>query len=146
MIKPTNKIVLDSQNMHIQTMKLYGVSYLYPGRLVKKGTNDDDAIINTSGGAAIGWIGYEQTTKKYRAATVDTAQASGDHVAILSGPGMVLVASAISGASISKGARLATRNYGRLSGGTLAAGDVVAIAEESLSNASGGDILVRSLI
>lgn len=146
MIKPTNKIVLDSQNMHIQTMKVETATNMYPGRLVKVGTNDDDAIVNTTDGA-IGWLGYEQTTKKYRPATVDTIYAQNDQVAVLSGPGMVLVASLAVGAVVTKGALLEPVAAGELSGGTVGTHQFVAIAEEAKdADVTAQDIIVRSLI
>ena len=153
MIKPTNKIVLDSQNLHIQTMKVQTATMMYAGRLVKKGTNDDDAVVNTSGGAAIGWLGYEQITKKYRPSTVDTIYAGDEQAAILSGPGIVVVGSLVSGETVTKGTMLYGADNGQLQDspradlGAGGAGEPVAVAEESVAaTTSTTDILVRSLI
>lgn len=147
MVKPSNKIVLDSTGIHIQTKKVETATNVYPGRLVKRGTNDDDIVVNTAAGAAIGWAGYEQTSKKYRPSTVDTIYSANDQIAVINGPGIILVGSLASGQNVTKGARLMAAAAGELSGGTVGTNEIVAIAEESV-DASGGaaDILVRSLI
>jgi len=171
MIHPSNAIVLDSQNLHVQTMKVEVATNMYAGRLVKKGTGDDDAVVCTSGADAIGWLGYEQTAKKHRPATVDTIYAINSQVAVISGSGIVLVASIPDGQTITKGMRLCATADGQLieasaaapPSGTVAVtstsaqptmagplstlGIVVAIAEESVTaSEASADILVRSLI
>jgi hypothetical protein len=148
MIQPTNAIVLDSQNMHVQQLKVETATNMYPGRLVKKGTNDDDVVVATAAtDKHIGWLGYEQTTKKHRPATVSTIYLVNAKVAVLSGPGMVLVGLAELGASITKGQRLKAGAIGGLSGGTDGTDHMVAIAEETVDASSVAKaILVRSLI
>ena len=175
MVKPTNKIVLDSQNMHIQTCKIETATTMYAGRLVKTGTNDDDIVVNTAAGAATGWLGYEQTTKKHRPATVDTIYLANAQAAVLNGSGMVIVGSLALGQNVTKGARLVAAAAGELTaataitatvpsgatavtsssaqpamtmaGGLPTQGIIVAIAEESMdASAAAKDILVRSLI
>ena len=147
MVKPTNAIVLDSQNMHIITMKVETATSMYAGRLVMKGTNDDDAIVNT-GDTAIGWLGYEQTTKKHRPATVDTIYAEDAQAAILWGPGMLLVASLAGGVTAVPGTPLKAVAAGELSGGTVGSDQFVAIAMQSVTTtgATSADCIVRSLI
>jgi hypothetical protein len=146
MIHPSNKIVLDSQNCHIQTMKIETATTMYAGRLVKKGTGDDDAVVVAAAtDPIIGWLGYEQTTKKHRPATVDTIYAADAQVAVLSGPGMVILGTlASAGVTCVKGTRLKAAPAGTLSGGTDGTDHIVAIAEETATN--GADVLVRSLI
>ena len=175
MVKPTNQIVYDSKGIHIQTKKVETATNMYPGRLVVKGTNDDDVIIGTAAGAVIGWLGYEQTDKKYRNATVDTIYEANDQVAVINGPGIILVGSLASGQNVTKGARLVAAAAGELTaataitattpagatavtsssaqpamtmaGGLPTQGIVVAIAEESVdASAAAKDIMVRSLI
>lgn len=147
MVHPTNKIVLDSTGLHVQTKKVETATNVYPGRLVKKGTNDDDVVVNTAAGAAIGWAGYEHTSKKYRPDTVDTVYSADDQIAVINGPGIILVGSLASGQSVTKGARLMAAAAGELSGGTVGTNEIVAIAEETMDASAGAkDILVRSLI
>lgn len=168
--KPTNAILVAGDPL-IQTLKIETVTNCYPGRLVKKGTNDDDVVVGTAGADVIGWLGYEQTHKKHRPATVDTIYLVNAQVAVLNGGKFVLVARLANGENVAKGARLVAAADGELSeasalavpSGTTAVlstsaqpnisgakgseGIVVAIAEES-KDASGGaeDIVVRSLI
>lgn len=168
--KPTNAILVAGSPL-VQVLKIETVTNCYPGRLVKKGTNDDDVVVGTAGADVIGWLGYEQTHKKYRPITVDTIYVVDDQVAVLNGGGFVVVARLANGENVSKGARLVAAASGELSeasalaipSGTTAVlstsaqpnisgakgseGIVVATAEESV-DASGGaaDIMVRSLI
>ena len=158
-----------------QTLKVENATNMYPGRLVKKGTNDDDIVVNTAAGNAVGWLGYEQTTKKHRPATVDTIYLINAQAVILNGGGFVIVARLASGESVAKGAPLVDAANGELkaaSAGTVTIasgsttvlsdkaqpdeavvgsygdqGPVKAYAEETV-DASGGakDIMVRSLI
>lgn len=150
MVKPTNQIVLDSTNIHIQTKKVETATNVYPGRLVKKGTNDDDVVVGTaysSNVGPVGWAGYEQTSKKYRPATVDTIYTADDQIAVINGPGIILVGSLAEGADITKGQLLKAVAAGQLSGGVMGTDHIVAIAEESVdASAAAKDCLVRSLI
>jgi len=152
--KPANAIVVDGQNMHVQTMKVEAVATMYAGRLVMKGTGDDDAIVNTGEGTAIGWLGYEQMIKANRPATVDTIYLGADsspsvnvQAAVLSGPGMVIVGSLAVSQTIVKGDMLVATTAGQLIKWT-AGHSPVAIAEESVTTSSvaSSDIMVRSLI
>lgn len=148
MVKPNNQIVLDSKGLHVQTKKVETATNVYPGRLVMKGTNDDDIVVcDGTEGAAIGWAGYEQTAKKYRPATVDTIYEANDQITVINGPGILLVGRLASGQNVTKGARLMVAANGELSGGTVGTNEIVAIAEESVNATSGAaDIIVRSLI
>ena len=144
MVKPVNAIVLDSQNMHIQTMNIKTATNMYAGRLVKRGTGDHDIVVNTAAGAAVGWLGYEQTTKKHRPATVDTIYLITAQAAMLWGPGMIILGTLDAGCTTTKGTRLKAGANGTLTGGTVGTDEIVAIAEET--GTSGSDCLVRSLI
>lgn len=146
--KPTNQILVDGRaGVSVQILKVETAANMYPGRLVKKGTNDDDAVVATAASACIGWIGYLNTIKKYRPATVDTIHVINDQASILSGPGIILVGYLELGANVSKGARLTMGAIGGLSGGTVGTDDIVAVAEESVdASAAAADIMVRSMI
>lgn len=175
MVKPTNKIVLDSKGLHVQTKKVETATNVYPGRLVERGTNDDDVVVGTANGAVIGWAGYLNTAKKYRPATVDTIYLINDQIGVINGPGIILNARLANGQNVTKGARLSAAANGELTastaitatvpaggtavtstsaqpamtmaGGLQTQGIVVAIAEESVNAGAGAaDILVRSLI
>jgi hypothetical protein len=146
-VKPSNKIVVDSRNLRSQSKKVESATNMYPGRLVIKGTNDDDISVAGSAGAALGWLGYEQSAKLNRPATVDTIYTVGVQAALINGPGMIIVGSLVSGQTANKGARLMTAAGGELSGGTVGTHEIVAIAEETkVSTTNSRDIIVRSLI
>ncbi len=142
--KPNNKIVAAGEPL-VQELKVETATNMYPGRLVKKGTNDDDIVVNTANGAAVGWLGYEQTNPQYKPANVDTAYSAGDYVAVLNGGGFVIVGRLASGQSVDKGDKLEAAANGELT--ALSSGTMVAIAEETVdASAAAKDIMVRSLI
>ncbi len=168
--KPTNQIVVAGEPS-VEFYKVETATSMYPGRLVIKGTGDDDVIVGTAGGTVLGWLGYEHTAKKHRPATVDTIYTQNAQAAVLRGPGTVLVASLPAGQNIAKGDRLVAAADGQLtkaSGAAAAAGATavtahtaaptmvgpiptegiaVAVAEETLnSGGASADIMVRSLI
>lgn len=172
--KPTNKIIVAGQPL-TQILKVETATTVYPGRLLVRGTADDDVVTGTVNGAVIGWAGYEDTIKKHRPATVDTIYLINAQIAVHSGGGFVIVGSLANGQNVTKGARLCAAAAGELTaataitatvpngttavtstsaqpamtmaGGLPTQGIVVAIAEESV-DATGGaaDIMVRSLI
>lgn len=171
MVKPANQIIYDRTGIHVQTKKVENATSMYPGRYVIRGTNDDDVVVATAGSATYGWLGYEDTIKKHRPANEDTIYVINAQVAVCNGPGVIFVASLLSGQNVTKGARLTVAAAGELTAATAAAipsgttavtsssaqptvagplptaGIVVAIAEESVDASSGAaDILVRSLI
>lgn len=45
MVQPSNKIVVDSTNLHLQTKKVETATSVYPGVLLMQGTNDDDVVV-----------------------------------------------------------------------------------------------------
>ena len=148
-VQPINKIVVDSTNLHMQTKKIETVANCYPGRLVKKGTNDDDIVAGSAATDKVyGWLGYEQTSKKYRPATIDTIYVINDQVTVVNGPGIILLAFLELGADIDKGDYLTCGALGGLTGAVLGStSKIVAIAEETDATSAGGvDLLVRSLI
>jgi len=56
---------------------------MYPGRLVKKGTTDNEVVVATPATAMVlGWLGYEYTSVAYREATVDTIYTVNSRAAI----------------------------------------------------------------
>jgi hypothetical protein len=146
-VKPTNRIVVDNQNIHIQTKKVETATTMYAGRLVKAGTNDDDVVVASGSNTGYAWLGYEQTTKKYRPATVDTIYAQNDQVTVFNGPGVILVAALAPGVTATKGTLLTGAADGTLTGGTAGTHDIVATAEQAVtSGAAVADCMVRSRI
>lgn len=143
---PANQILV-AGNPLVQILKVETAATMYPGRLVKKGTNDDDVVVGTAGDGFTGWLGYEQTIKKHRPATVDTIYLADAQVAVLHGGGFVIVGRLALGASVSKGGILKAVADGELSGGAAGTDHIVAVAEETVdATSAAADIMVRSLI
>jgi len=176
--KPTNKIIVSGTPL-TQILKVETATNMYPGRLVIQGTNDDDVTV---GGAyalnsmAVGWLGYEDTIKKHRPATVDTIYLQDAQVAVHNGGGFVIVAALqASQGTLKKGDALVMGTAGCVkkaavattvvasgttavtstsaqptitSTGTFGAdGPIVAYAEETIADVAAiTDIMVRSAI
>jgi len=168
--KPNNKIVV-AGNPLVQELKVETATNMYPGRLVKKGTNDDDIVVCGATDKPIGFLGYEQSHAAYRPTNVDTAYSAGDRAPVLCGGNFVVVARLANGENVSKGDWLVPAANGELkaasaltvdsggvavtstaANGAIISGEVgdnivVAIAEESVNATAGAaDIMVRSLI
>lgn len=145
-VKPANKIVAGGSPL-TQELKVETATNMYPGRLVKKGTNDDDMVVNTAGGPALGWLGYEQTNPVFMPTDVDTIYVQDDMASVLYGGGFLIVGSLASGQNVTKGARLKAAANGELAAGIVGTDEIVAIAEESVdASSAAADILVLSLI
>lgn len=149
--KPTNEILV-AGNPLLQILKIKTVDSCYPGRLVKYETTDAQVVVNTqdAGGGTtgpVGWLGYEQTIKKHRPATVDTIYLVNAHVAVLHGGHFVLVARLQTGQTVTKGEFLKGGATGTVETATAGTHFIVAVAEESVTTTSAeADIMVRSLI
>jgi len=148
-IKPINKIVAAGTPL-VQELKVETATNMYPGRLVQKGTNDDDIIVadSTVGNDIVGWLGYEQTAPVFRPSTPDTIYEADDMAAVLNGGGFIIVACLAASQTITKGEALTSAAAGTL---TTSAGPdtdiVVAYAEESVTTTGAiADIMVRSVI
>jgi hypothetical protein len=114
--KPTNKILVGGIPM-VEELKIETVTNMYPGRLVTKGTNDDDIIVDTAVLPPYGWLGYEQANPAFRPASVDTIYtAAEDLVPVLNGGGFKLVGSLAAPFSVNKGDMLANWAAGQLVG------------------------------
>jgi hypothetical protein len=143
--KPNNKIVVAGEPL-VQELKVETATNMYPGRLVKKGTNDDDIVVAGATDTPIGWLGYEHAHPDYRPNTPDTAYSANDRAPVLNGD-IIIVGRLASGQNVAKGALLTVAANGELTAATIGTHQVYAIAMESV-DASGGaaDIMVKSLI
>jgi len=149
MVKPTGRIVLDNQGIHHYTRKVEDATTMYAGRLLLKGTNDDDVKVGTGSNAAVvGWLGYESTAKKYRPATISTIYVINDQADVFYGPGVVFIATLAGGVTAVPGTLLTGAPAGCLSGGAAGTDDIVATAEEAVTTTgtTTGACLVRSRI
>jgi len=151
---PTNKIVVAGQPL-LQTMEVEVAASMYAGRLVKKGTGDHDAVVVAAGTDDIlGWLGYEDTIKKYRPATLTTIYVAADQAVVLNGGGFRIMAKLLSGNTIVKGEKLTGAAAGCVTALTIGStSEIVGTAEESITSACAGtgcdgtaDIIVLSTI
>ena len=146
--KASNQVVC-SGSAQVQELKIKTATNMYPGRLVKEGTNQDDIVVATaSDNDQIGWLGYEQCNPTDQPADVDTIYTVSTVAPVLYGGGFTLVAKAAAGETITKGMKLCGKDAGCVGSATLGTDyDIIAIAEEDVtSGGSTADIIVRSLI
>lgn len=168
--QPSGKIVALGEPL-VDELNVETATNMYPGRLVKKGTNDNDIVVCGAGEKPVGWLGWEHAPGPDRPATLATAYGADDRAPVLYGGHFVIKAKLASGQNVSKGDWLVPAADGMVaaasaltvdSGGTsvtstaangaIISGDVgdniiVGIAMESVNASSGAkDILVLSLI
>ena len=152
--KPTGKIV-ERGNPLVLEHKVDSTGPALPGRLVYKGTNDDDAGVKSATdnvtNMPIGWLGYEQASASYKPSDEDTAYSTGDFAPVLNG-GHFIIVSALSAVNATKGQYLCAGESGMLTAvtteGTASMKSVpIAIAMESVNaSTSITDCAVLSLI
>lgn len=115
--KPTSKIVIEGIPQWMEAKVEEGTN-AYPGRLVYKGSNDDDVIVKDATGNGgplnkpVGFLGYERAHAEYKPLTVDTAYATNDQVPVIYGS--VSLVARLSGASVTKGQFLTAGDSGML--------------------------------
>lgn len=152
--QPTNKIVVAGQPLK-QVMEVESATNMYAGRLVKKGTGDHDAVVATAGTDDIlGWLGYEDTIKKHRPATLTTIYTVAAQAVVLNGGGFRIMGKLLSGETIVKGEKLTGAAAGCVASLTIGStSEIVGTAEESVTAACSGtgcdgteDIIVLSTI
>lgn len=176
LVQPTNAVLVGDCKPLLENLKVETATQMFPGRLVEKGTNDDDIVVNpVNNPNPVGWLGYEQTHKNDRPATVDTIYVAGDWATVLSGGNFRILGRLASGQSVNKGDQLCGAASGELTAATAmtitvatgtvavtsdkaqpdeavagaygAQGPIVAIAEETVdASLAAADIIVRSLI
>jgi len=148
-VHPTGAIVIGGENKTAETKKVETGTNVYPGRLVMRGTNDDDVIVcDGSTAFPAGWCGYLDTPKKYRPATITTVHSSSDYCAVLRGPGMRLMGKLAPGVAAAVGDILTYAPAGCLTEATAGTHHVVAVALEAVTTTDlpAADILVVSMI
>ena len=122
----SDNAILIAGRPHAQELKVETTTSMIPGRLVKKGTTDADAVVGTAGCNPLGVLGYEQAHWKHRPATIATAYAASALAPVLNGP--MIVKLLATGASIVKGDALVAAADGKV---TKAAAITVAVPSGS---------------
>jgi hypothetical protein len=151
-VEATNKIVLAGQRLTVEK-EIETATTMYAGRLVKKGSTDNEVVVGTDGAVALGWLGYEDTPIMYRPATIDTIYVESDRAAVVSGP-IVLRALLANGDDVIMGNKLTGTAAGALKKWVPVPIDAasaeefpVAIAMESVATTGAAkNIIIRSLI
>jgi len=140
--KPTNKIVVAGDPLVMQ-QKIENATTMYPGRLVIKGTNDDDVVTCGAAGICTGWLGYEQANPNYMPATVDTIYTVNDQAPVLFGGGFVIVATLTTSQVIVKGDRLVAGAGGtvqKAAAATVTTGSATASAVDATTPTVDGSV------
>lgn len=169
--KPINKILVGGSPLVIE-QKVETATNMYPGRLVIKGTNDDDVVISGAGGICTGWLGYEQGNAEDLPDDVNSIYTINKKAPVLLGGGFLIVGYLAQSQTIVKGDRLVAAAGGMVSKAAAATvttgsasasavsgttptitgsigigGIVVGIAMETITTTGAeADIMVRSLI
>jgi hypothetical protein len=168
---PNNKILVAGTPL-IQELNVENATNMYPGRLVKKGTNDNDVTVSGAAGICLGWLGYEQCTNAgFMPTDKTTIYAADAQAPVLYGGGFVVIGKLAASQTVVKGDRLVAAADGMVSkaaaavtkagstpvtssaddapiSGTVPEGGiVVGIAMESVTTTNAAaDIMVLSLI
>lgn len=110
--KPANKIVVAGDPLVMQ-QNIETATNCYSGRLVKKGTNDNDIVVNTAAGNPTGWLGYEQVGTGMPD-SVDSIYSAGAQAPVLYGGKFVIVGHLASGENVAKDDQLVAAANGEL--------------------------------
>ena len=129
---------------------------MLPGRLVSRDVGDYDVKEGSALLAPEGWIGYASASPDYKPATMSTAYAVGDDIAIHNSGGFRVRASLAKGCSVVKGDLLANWTNGQVIGpmeimaGGLALGIPFGAGDSTNPNDTyidlPGNILVRDIV
>jgi len=111
------------------------VTTMIPGALVIKGTTDYDIAVSGADGITIGWLGYGACNGSDKPADRDTIYLVGAEAPVHSKAHYVRAV--IASADVTKGALLQAGAAGAVIAGVTGTDDIVAIAAESITAASG---------
>jgi len=145
--KPTNRIVAAGEPIVIQ-QNVETATNMYPGRLVIKGTNDNDIAVCGAAGISTGWLGYEQVGTGMPT-TIDTIYAAGAQAPVLMGGGFVVVGYLAQSQTIVKGDRLVAAAGGMVSkaaAATVTTGSATASAVVSTTPTVTGSVGIGGIV
>lgn len=112
--KPLNKIVVLGEPK-VQEQKIETATNMYAGRLVTKGTNDDDIVVADGRGPVLGWLGFEHGYHaNLRPADVDTIYTIDAYGPVLYDGDFVIVGSMAAGTAVDKGDKVASWTAGQV--------------------------------
>ncbi len=81
---PANRIEFGGSPLKI-VQKIETATNCYPGRLVVKGTNDDDVVVSDGIKPPAGWLGFEQADANYQPTNITTLYAADAQAPVISG-------------------------------------------------------------
>ena len=134
---PTSKIILSGIPMKTEEAKVETATTMIPGRLVKKGSTDDDIVVGTAVSNITGVLGWEESNPLQRPVDFDTAYTVNTRAKVHSGGGFEFYGwlGTECTAAITKGDPLLPGASGCMYNG-VTAGSVVAYAAESMTSAA----------
>ena len=151
-IVPTDKIVLAGEYSS-KEREVENITSMYPGRLVLKGSTDNEIKVSGDNGIiAVGFLGYEDTPIMHRPTNKTTIYALAARASVLTGPGMIIYAALAENETVVQGDELVGAAGGKLKKVTYDASHnamyrIYAEAKESISGAGADEhIIVKSRI
>jgi hypothetical protein len=139
---PAGRKVVIAGRPVIEEFNLETATNVKPGRLVKKGTDADDVVVNSAGGTPAGWVGWdgEGCHPGISPATRDTAYAQDKKIPVVYGPGIILVGKLASGQNVTKDTSLVAAANGELAAAAAMSVAVPAGATPVTSDAAQPDL------
>ena len=119
----SNQLVVSGPYTSIEA-RIETVANVYPGRLVKRGTTDDDIVVCTAAGLPAGWAGYDNASPAVKPATIDTIYVVGDRIPVVSCVGSVIRATLATSQTITLGDALVAGATGFVTAATVIAATV----------------------
>lgn len=96
---PSNMIVFGGKPFKV-IQKIETATNCYPGRLMIKGTNDDDVKVADGVGVPGGWLGYEQADPEFAPDNITSLYAVNAQAPVMSGPGFLRMPSGLAAKTI----------------------------------------------
>jgi len=125
----TNKVYIGGSDELKQRLKIETATNCNPGRLVTKGTNDDDLIVGTAITPPLGWLDYETANYEHKPASLTTAYEAADEPWVLHGPRRLFITDGLAaGFSVQKGDLLCNWAAGQMAGPCMPMGEGMALS------------------
>lgn len=169
-VRPPSNVVVFGGTAHKIIQKIETATNCYPGRLVIKGTNDDDVVVGDGISTPAGFLGYEQADPEQAPDNITSLYAANSQAPVVSGPCFIKMPSGLAAKTVATkndfllswsngqvvpgaylGGRLAikvpfSKSTTEVQTITLPAGAIVrSVIPQCTTNASGGTIDIGTL-